>query len=204
MKFGIFHGTLMALLVLVAAPPPAQADAAAWVVRTNGSPAVTRAGKKETLARGRAINPGDVVETDAASKVKILLADDSILAVGPGSRFLLTEFALAGASRKVRLKVLVGKFKLAVSKFFGGPTDYEVTTPTAVAGVRGTVLWGDTQLDAICALEGNIEVRSLTGPSEGAKLSSGQCVGAMGHGETKPLAPSAQAVAGYLKEVTLD
>lgn len=195
-------GIVLALILWL--PGEAHADAAAWVVRTNGAPTVTRAGKKETLTRGRAVNPGDLVETDASSKIKILLADDSILAVGPGSRFALTEFALGGAGRKVRLKVLVGKFKIAVSKFFGGPTDYEVATPTAVAGVRGTVLWGDTGLDAICSLEGNIEVRSLTGAAEGAKLTSGQCVGAMGQGETRPLSPSAEDVAGYLKEVTLD
>jgi len=192
------------VLLSVLAPAAASAGEAGLVARVNGAPTVQRAGKTEPLKRGSSVFTGDVIETDATSKVKVLLADDSVLAIGPKSRVDVSDFALDAASRNVRLKVLAGRFKIAIAKFFGGRTDYEVRTPTAVAGVRGTVLWGDTQLDAICALEGNIEVRPLAGAGAPAQLSAGECVGQMAAGKTAPLKPTAEELAAYLKEVTLD
>ncbi len=200
-----FFRPLLALSILLAAPAAALAEPIAWVVRINGTPQITPKGaSRQALPRGKALYDGDVVETDAASKIKILLSDDSILAIGPRSRVKMGAVEIQPKSRKARLDVLAGRFKIAISKFFGGPTDFEVRTPTAVAGVRGTVLWGDTEVDAICALEGNIEVRSLTGAPDSAKLGGGQCVGELGQGKTTPISPSAEDVAGYLKEVTLE
>jgi len=193
---------LMLLLGLV--PCVASAGEAGLIARVNGAPTLERAGKTEALKRGNNVFTGDVIETDANSKVKILLNDDSVLAIGPKSRVTVSDFVLAASGRDVRLQVLAGRFKIAISKFFGAHTDYEIRTPTAVAGVRGTVLWGDTGLDAICALEGTIEVRPRTGAGAPAQLSSGECVSQMAAGKTAPLKPTAEELAAYLKEVTLD
>ncbi|HUI26897.1 MAG TPA: FecR family protein [Candidatus Kryptonia bacterium] len=192
---------LVAPLIVVAT---SEADEAAQAARINGAPTVTRANKSEPLRRGDTVMVGDVIETDRTSKVKILLADDSILDIGPQSRVLLQAFMLTPARREVRVEVLLGKFKLAVSKFLTGETDYGVRTPSAVAGVRGTVLWGDTERDLICALDGTIEVAARSGDTNPARLSAGECVNQMKAGKTTPLKPSAAEVAAYLKEVTLE
>jgi hypothetical protein len=192
-------------IVLVSASPSlAHSDDSAWVARINGAPTLTRAQKTTALHRGDTVGVGDLIETDDKSKVKILLADDSILDIGPGTRVSLEQFLVQPHSRTVQLKVLVGKFKLAIAKFFGGPSDYEVHTPTAVAGVRGTTLWGDTQRDVICALDGTIEVRALAATENAAHVAAGQCVNQMSAGKTAPLVPSAEELAVYLREVTLD
>jgi hypothetical protein len=99
--------------------------------------------------------------------------------------------------------VLFGRFKLAIADWLNGPSDYQVDTPTAVAGVRGTVLWGDTQLDAICALRGHVEVRTVRGNAT-ATLEAGHCVTDMAKGEVAPLVPSREDLEKYLREVTLD
>jgi len=191
-------------LLCTFAPVTAFAGEAGLVVRINGAPTVQHAGKIEPLKRGSSVSTGDIVETDANSKAKIVLNDDSVLAIGPKSRVDVSSFALETGSRNVRLQVLAGRFKIAIAKFFGGSTDYEIRTPTAVAGVRGTVLWGDTELDAICALDGNIEVRPRSGAGAPAQLSAGQCVSQMAAGRTAPLKPTAEELAAYLREVTLD
>ena len=80
---------------------PAHADEVALVVRINGAPTVERAGKTQPVHRGDSVNSGDTITTDAASKVKILLADDSVLAIGPSSRVTLTDFQLRPESRTV-------------------------------------------------------------------------------------------------------
>lgn len=182
----------------------AYAEEAGLVVRINGAPTVERAGTATPLHRGDVVSTGDTIDTDEAAKVKILLADDSVLAIGPRSHVAVHDFSLTPQSRTVRLEVLAGRFKIAIAKFFGGTTNYVVRTPTAVAGVRGTVLWGDTQLDAICALDGNVEVRPLNETSTPAQLATGECVHRMGSGKTTAFTPSSQDLAAYLREVTLD
>ncbi len=197
-------GYVTILCALQVGSAAAQAADTAWVARINGAPTLSRGEKSVPLQRGDAVAAGDVIQTDAGSKVKLLLADDSILNIGPKSRVTLQELLLQPQSRKVRLQVLAGRFQLAIAKFFGGPSDYEVRIPTAVAGVRGTVLWGDTDLDTICALDGSIEVRALSGSGGPAQVTAGQCVKQMGAGLTASLKPNAATLAAFLKQVTLD
>ncbi len=176
---------------------------AAWVARINGKPSLTRAGKTEPLQRGATVSIGDRIETDGTSKVKLLLADDSVLAIGPRTAVTIDELVLGPANRTGRLRVLFGRFKLAITAWLSGPSEYQVDTPTAVAGVRGTILWGDTELDAICALRGTVEVRAVRGDAA-ATLETGQCVTHMGRGETVPLVPTRDELEKYLKDVSLD
>src|SRR5262249_22690812 len=192
-------GVLLPLLT----PHAAGAADAGWVARINGKPTITRGTQTEPLRMGDAVRVGDRITTDEAAKVKILLADDSVLAIGPRSQVTIDELLLSGDTRKGRLHVLVGRFKLAIAAWLNGKSDYEVETPTAVAGVRGTVLWGDTQLDTICALHGEVQVRSLQGATL-ADLQAGKCVAEMGKGPPVSLVPSRENLEKYLKEVTLD
>lgn len=192
---------LGACLVVAAA---AHAAEPALVVRVNGAPTCERAGKTQLLAEGTKVLLGDVIVTDATAKVKLILADDSVIAIGRNSRVVLDEFVLAPERRTVQLRVIPGRFKIAIARFFGAASTYEVRTATAVAGVRGTVLWGDTDLDTICALDGHVDVRALSGAGSRAQLAAGDCVTHMGAGQTAPLKPSAAELAAYLKEVTLE
>jgi hypothetical protein len=205
-RWSVVVGRVLPVVLVATAALPVRARAAesALVVRINGAPTVERAGNSEPLRQGATVSLGDVIVTDAAAKVKLLLADDSVLAIGPRSRVVLDAFVFTAESRTVRLRVLAGRFKIAIAKFFGGTSNYEVRTPTAVAGLRGTVLWGDTDLDAICALDGHIEVRATTGSGAPAPLAAGECVSQMAAGKTAPLKPSATDLAAYLKEVTLE
>ena len=85
-----------------------------------------------------------------------------------------------------------------------GSSRYEIATPTAVAGVRGTTLWGDTQVDAICALEGTIEVRSLTQSGlPPVSLNAGNCASALSQGKLAPMAPTKAKIEEYLDEVLI-
>jgi hypothetical protein len=102
--------------------------------------------------------------------------------------------------------VVSGKFLASVAKWIGGGgSEFKVTTPNAVAGVRGTVLWGDVERDAICALYGTITVKSVKGGDTTEKtLEAGHCVTKMKDGQTDPLTPDAATVQTYLGEVRPD
>jgi hypothetical protein len=192
-----------AVVVLLGLAAMALAAEAGWVAGINGAPSFTRDGKTAPLRRGEAVQIGDRIRTDDISKVKILLGDDSVLNIGPRTEVTIDELTLSSGGRKGRLAVLFGRFRLSVEPWLTGASDFEVQTPSATAGVRGTVLWGDTELDAICALEGTVEVRPRTGDAS-ARLETGHCVTHMARGETSPFAPGQDQLAKYLKEVTLD
>jgi hypothetical protein len=193
---------LCSVMLGLAAAPAVRAEPAASVTGINGTPMLIRHGASEKLVSGAGIEVGDEITTDATAKVQIQLADESVLTIGPDTRVKLDEFRLGTAARQSRLSVFAGRFKLAVEKFVG-TTDYRIETPTAVAGVRGTVIWGDTQLDTICALEGHVEVNTRKGTAV-AEFGAGNCVHDMAAGKTTPLVPTAEQLAGYLKLVTLD
>ena len=191
---------LIAVLLLFALPGAA-ADTAV-VAGLRGAPTVTRGGASTPLRRGDAVAIGDRIATDASSRVKLLLADDSVLSIGSGTEVVIDELLL-GSERRGRLRVLAGRFKLAIAAWLSGPSDYQIETPTAVAGVRGTVLWGDTTLDAICALQGSVAVRVRQGSAD-ATLGAGQCVTGMADGKTTPLSPNREELARYLAEVSVE
>jgi len=199
-----WHVTLAALVLpFWCAGLALAANEAGSVTAINGTPTVMRGTATAPLKRGDTVLIGDRIETDATAEVKVLLADDSVLAIGPRSQVTIDELVLEGGARKGRLDVLVGRFKLAIADWLSGSSDYEVRTPTAIAGVRGTVLWGDTELDAICALRGHVQVRTVRG-SAVAELDPGRCVTHMSRGETEPLVPSREDLDKYLREVTID
>ncbi|MFN8643534.1 MAG: FecR domain-containing protein [Candidatus Binatia bacterium] len=190
------------IAVAVTLAGPALAGQAGVVAGVNGTPTVARDGTTRALLRGETVAVGDRIATDAGAKVKLLLADDSVLAIGPGSEVVLDELLLGDERRRGRLRVLVGRFKLAIAAWLGGPSDYQIDTPTAVVGVRGTVLWGDTALDTICSLQGTVEVRPRAGGAS-ASLAAGHCATRMADGETAPLTPSPEQLRRFLAEVAL-
>jgi hypothetical protein len=197
------HGMILAAGMVLALRAAVAADAPGVVAQINGAPMVRREGKPVTLQAGTELERGDIITTDGKSKVRIVIADESELTVGPNSRLIFEEIIVRPKDRVGRLQVVAGSFKIAISKFLAGPTNYEIRTQTAVVGVRGTVVWGDIDLDSVCSLEGNVEVRSRRG-GNAVSITAGECVQKMGLGSRVPLKPSQADLETYLKAVTLD
>ena len=95
---------------------------------------------------GENISRDEVVKTGADSGAKLVFSDNTNLSMGPGSTVTLNKFVYSGASRyeKATFQLVKGAFR-----FTTGASDkraYEIKTPTATIGVRGTVL--DIRVDA--------------------------------------------------------
>ena len=183
--------------------PKVRAGAPVGVVAiVNGAATSSFNNKSYKLEIGSQVLIGDVLTTDASGRLKVVLNDDTVINLGSATTFAVDAFSLKGGERKVSLTVKAGRFLASVAKWFGSNSDWQVSTPNAVAGVRGTTLWGDTDVDAICALYGTIDVTSKTGgEATKVKLDAGKCAAKMKEGKTDPLAPSAEQVQKYLSEV---
>jgi hypothetical protein len=81
---------------------------------------------------------GDQLRTRQDSKLRVTLREDSVLTLAPASQLTITEQVVAPAAAS-RFQLLLGTIKAAVTERYSEPNArFEVATPTAIAGVRGT------------------------------------------------------------------
>jgi hypothetical protein len=129
-----------ALLVLL--PYWAQAAPVGKFTSIEGRVDVTAPGKAAAAAKlGDTLNAGDIIRTKSKSKCEVVFVDGSVLRLADSSRLRVTEFAQDEGSRNATLNLFRGKIQNIVKTIpgaAGNKSKYEVHTPTAVAGVRGT------------------------------------------------------------------
>lgn len=130
-----------AVLLLVAALLTARAAVAqdvGWVAALEGTAEVQRGGNWSALAQGGAVQLGDHVRTAAASRVKLLFGDDSVLTLAERSEVVIDE-QVAGAAPTSSFSLLLGKVRAIVTdRYSAEGAAFEMKSPTAIAGVRGT------------------------------------------------------------------
>jgi len=98
------------------------------------------AGAAGPLNAGDDVFRNEIVRTGAESTAKLVFLDSTNLAVGPTSRVTLDVFVYSGQTSVGKMTVNLAK---GVFRFTTGALDkkaYEIVTPTAAIGVRGTVL----------------------------------------------------------------
>ena len=114
-----------------------------------------------TLATGDNVFQNETITTDADGVGQFQFNDQTKLAVGPGSTIVLNSFVY-DASGSQPSKIVIGLTSGAM-RFITGKADhnsYEIDTPTATIGVRGTVF------DVYTKPEGEMTVARLDGAVE--------------------------------------
>jgi hypothetical protein len=136
------------------------------VTGVEGKVTVLRQGKfaPELLTLRRPVFREDIIETDRASKVRIALTDATVISLGEQSRLELNQFSQDARqqTRAGRFAMTMGVFR-AILKEMMPPSTFEVTTPTAVAAIRGTDLMGEVSPNstAIVVLDGTVGVFNI-------------------------------------------
>jgi len=138
---------LMTALLMVAAPPgytPARDESAALaegaIAQVSGQAVVLdSSGKSRPAKVGDVLRGGEIIETRAEGKVRVVLVDKSVLEVRPNSRVQINDSRLnpRGVSSVV---LYVGWIWARVTARAGPENAFEVEAATTVAGVRGTEL----------------------------------------------------------------
>lgn len=97
-------------------------------------------GKTEPAKVGKKVFPGDAIAAGADSRAKVVMSDKNVLNVSPDSKIVIEKYENNGADKKnVELNVLYGKVRASVEqKYDGEKSKFNIKTPSAVAGVRGT------------------------------------------------------------------
>lgn len=117
----------------------------------------------------------DTIKTGEDSQARIFFVDESTVSVGPETTIKI-EKLLCSPSKNQRegsLELLAGKARFDVGKLFSKDSTFEVKTPTAVAGVKGTsfIVWVTSeQLTKLMGLSGSVTITSILPSVEGEML----------------------------------
>jgi hypothetical protein len=158
--------------ILLASATDALAQVVGRFATVQGGVTFLRGGRTTKAKAGMDVRLGDVVRTAENGRTKLLFADGSVLNVGDDSRVKVTRFLYdPRGERQGFFELTQGAVRAWVTKLRMKKNKFEIQTPTAVAGVRGTdYAIRETRAGAqIVVFGGEVSVRSAAGLS-------GECV----------------------------
>lgn len=98
-----------------------------------------KGGVTEMAKVGSTISAGDTVISGADSRAKIAMQDRNIITILPNTKLIIEEYKSNDKDKNVKLSLLQGKVRNDVKeKYDNDKNKFQIRTPTAVAGVRGT------------------------------------------------------------------
>ena len=171
-------GLGMLLLLVSAAPVFAQqAGSTAEIKRVVGRVEVLQKGQTQWIpvVIGAQLAEGDDIRAYAGASAELALPDTSTVVLTENSRLLLTKMEVdtQNRSRFVLLHLAVGKVRATIAQAAVALTrarqsNFAISTPTAVAAARGTIMWVFTDGDKQSMMAVEPEIGFNEGISPGA------------------------------------
>ena len=127
------------LILQMVLPYPLYAATVGRLTSVVGNVVLTRDGKDYRPVVNSAVNEKDLIVTGDGASAVMVFTDDSTITLSPKTRMQVREFGMEGKDRKGIFSLSLGKLVANVTKFIGGANKFEVHSPTAVCGVRGTL-----------------------------------------------------------------
>ncbi len=173
----------MIKLVLMTHLVLAQAPVTARVVQVIGKVELVSGQVAAPLDRFSEIPTGTIIATGDDGRCSLRLPSGTLIRLGSNTRVEVASLTRGdpAAERKESVKVTVGRLWAKVTKLFGNDSRFEVQTDHAVAGVRGTAFFVETdgERDQFVVDHGVISVNGaggsllLDGPGAAGALSGG-------------------------------
>jgi ferric-dicitrate binding protein FerR (iron transport regulator) len=133
---GMVRPLLVAAAIVVSLAPLQAQDTAAKALVINGDVSVLRDGNPWALFEGNTVRPQQIVKTGSDGYARFQVSDGSTFEVFPNSQVI---FRANPPSWKDLLDVVIGRVKVYIQHLNGIPNPNNVSSPTAVISVRGTV-----------------------------------------------------------------
>jgi hypothetical protein len=166
---------VLGALIVLALPHPSRAQqpaVSAELTRVVGRVEILRKGQTQWVPAviGAHLVQGDDIRAFSGASAELALPDTSTVLLAENSRLLLTklEFDRQNQTRIVLLHLAVGKLRAAIAQASialvrARQSNFAISTPTAVAAARGTIVWAWTDANnTIFAVEPE---RSVLQPS---------------------------------------
>jgi hypothetical protein len=177
---------LIQLVFLAAAGSAAMGqNTVGTVSELSGSAHLERGGSQQPVTSGMQVQLKDKFITDPGARMVITLADNSRLELAEQSTLVVDEQVVgAGGPQTTKVSLLDGHLQSLVSKALRGTApSFEVHTPNAIAGVRGTrfgvgyapasPVCGNAPTSDVSVAEGTVEVANSAAPKIGVPVEAG-------------------------------
>ncbi len=185
-------------------PIPIYADTIGKFQDLKGDVSLERARAKLKPAMNDPVLTKDLVITGKQSRTKLTLTDDSLLNIGQNSKVEITEFLLEKNKRQSIVSVKTGALHTKVEKFLDPQSKFEVHTPTAVAGARGTewlTVVTENPGTSIYAISQSVSVFNPAFPAQVVTVNAGNFTTVLaGAIPTAPAPFSAAALQGIINQ----
>lgn len=128
---------LLGFMLILGLPACAEAAPVGKVTYLEGNVDVTPTdGRAQALKLHDPVNLGDILRTKSRSRVEVTFSDGNVLRLAESTRLRVTQYA-PGENQKSYMNLFRGKTQSIVGALKKG-SQYEIHTPTAICGVRGT------------------------------------------------------------------
>jgi hypothetical protein len=134
------HTFVISLVLTICLPGLVFANQGVLMV-VKGDIQVERGGSSQKAKVGFKVQEGDVIKSGPDSRAKVVMVDKNVLNISPDSKIKIEKYVFNEQKdeKSVSLNVLYGKVRSTVKqKYDGEKNTFNVKTPSAVAGVRGT------------------------------------------------------------------
>lgn len=139
-RLAALAATAAAVLVLTAPQPLAQGQsigvASAVVREVTGN----AGGQPRQLSVGAGIFMDETIQTGAGSNSQLMFRDETTLSIGPSSAVVLDRFVYDPSGRASTFSVRAARGALRFVSGSSRPSAYQIRTPVATIGVRGTIV----------------------------------------------------------------
>ncbi|HCZ11052.1 MAG TPA: hypothetical protein DHV16_02090 [Nitrospiraceae bacterium] len=175
---------ILMLFALLYAVSSESAEVIGKITIVEGQVDILKEGKLPAIPAkaGATISVKDIIRTKSASKTEVVFNDGNILKIAQRSRIDINEYTADGQS-KASLNLPRGKVEATVDKrittrIAESPTanKFEIRTPVAVAGVRGTqyFTFHERGVTGILVKEGKVETYNPKFPAVKVQVTAGQ------------------------------
>ncbi len=158
---------LSSAFLLLAATAYAQ-DEIGWITDIDGTAEIEHDGAWKAAGIGNSITVGDALRTGQPGRVRVVFRDGSTVSIGNATEVSVDDFVLTPERDRFRsvMRLVQGKVRAVAAPHYQKPgAAFEIETPTAVAGVRGTefVIAYDKvgQVSDVVGVTGEVEVRGF-------------------------------------------
>ncbi len=186
------------------------AESVGTFTKVEGSVDLMRGGALPALPvnTGDQVRTGDFIRTKSNARAEVTFKDGNILKIAQRSRIDLAEYLAPGSGDSRKFNLPRGKVQAVVTKGYGAENKgsrFEIHTPNAVAGVRGTdfFVFHDRNVTGILVKEGSVYAFNPKVPQNVITVPAGTITTVTEKGAPQPPRPASEAEKqGAEKETT--
>jgi hypothetical protein len=164
---------------------------------------------------GDPVSLGDAIRTKRNGKAEIQFRDESVVQLAPETRIVIDQYSFSAGNTRAKgilglfrgkMRAIVSKIRTGIMPVSFGDSSFNIKTPTAVAGVKGTdfIVYYQRNVTGIVFLDGNGFVVNPRRPDRVVPIRAGQATFVPSGSAPPPAATtvSRSFIAPHLRDTT--